>query len=195
MANNGFRYQPDIHSTLEPWREKLGSEFEQVTALLTDRDRAIEDYVNRIIYDRVNALVTFGGGETFMVGAWNNYSPSTSNITQGNGTLTGRYVRIGRTIVAQAQFVLGTTSAVTGRPGLGVPFSKVSANDYIGMGYGLDQGIQEYTFGCRWASDIILEFLYPDGAHVANGVVNATFPFTWGTSDGFRFVAIYEAAS
>lgn len=43
-----FRYQPDVRSTLDPWREELGRDFEQVVALLTDRDRDLEDYLSSI---------------------------------------------------------------------------------------------------------------------------------------------------
>ncbi len=45
-----FRFPFDIQTTLESWREKLGSpltgSFESVIARLSDRDRALEDYVN-----------------------------------------------------------------------------------------------------------------------------------------------------
>jgi hypothetical protein len=45
MASSGFRYTPDIRTATEPWREKLGRDYESVVARLVDRDRALEDYV------------------------------------------------------------------------------------------------------------------------------------------------------
>lgn len=42
-----FRYQPDSTATLEPWRVRLGEDFDTVVSRLTDRDRQIEDYVSR----------------------------------------------------------------------------------------------------------------------------------------------------
>lgn len=43
----GFRFPFDIQSTLDPWRHKLGSSFDAVVAHLSDRDRALEDYMSR----------------------------------------------------------------------------------------------------------------------------------------------------
>lgn len=51
MAFKGFRYQPDVQSTLAPWREKLGTTFDSVVAMLTDRDRQLEDYVDEVRTD------------------------------------------------------------------------------------------------------------------------------------------------
>jgi len=42
----GFRYPFDIQSSLEPWRQKLGRDFDAVVAHLADRDRALEDYLS-----------------------------------------------------------------------------------------------------------------------------------------------------
>lgn len=41
-----FRYPFDVVATLAPWRDKLGENFEPVVALLTDRDRALEDHLS-----------------------------------------------------------------------------------------------------------------------------------------------------
>ena len=41
-----FRYPTDILSTMEPWRNKLGEDFERVVSALADRDRAIEDHLS-----------------------------------------------------------------------------------------------------------------------------------------------------
>lgn len=44
-----FRYPYAVAETLEPWRDKLGDEFETVVSRLSDRDRYLEDYVSREI--------------------------------------------------------------------------------------------------------------------------------------------------
>lgn len=127
--------------------------------------------------------------------AWVPYTPALSNITLGNGTVSGRWFRLGRLIYAQGIINFGSTSSVTARPGLGVPVPKFSGVDYIGMGYGLDGGLQEYSFGIHWASDSIVEWLYYSAP---NGVVNTTIPISgtaWGNGDNLRFMVVYEAAS
>jgi hypothetical protein len=41
-----FRFPIDVRTTMDPWRSKLGDEFDHVLATLTDRDRALEDYLS-----------------------------------------------------------------------------------------------------------------------------------------------------
>ena len=41
-----FRYPVDIRAALEPWKDQLGREFNQVVSMMTDRDRALEDHLN-----------------------------------------------------------------------------------------------------------------------------------------------------
>jgi hypothetical protein len=40
-----FHFPYQLDAVLEPWREQLGDSFDQVVALLVDRDRALEDHV------------------------------------------------------------------------------------------------------------------------------------------------------
>lgn len=48
-----FRYPFDIQSTLDSWRPELGASFDQVVAHLSDRDRALEDFLGRVTRDTV----------------------------------------------------------------------------------------------------------------------------------------------
>jgi len=44
--------------------------------------------------------------------AWTSYTPTTTNITVGNGTVTAAYARYGKTIFGRFNFTLGSTSAM-----------------------------------------------------------------------------------
>lgn len=45
----GFQYPSDLTSVLRPWEDKLKDEFNPVVALLTDRERALEQYFESAI--------------------------------------------------------------------------------------------------------------------------------------------------
>jgi len=47
-------------------------------------------------------------------GSWTTWTPTLGNITQGNGTVTARYQKIGKVINFRFNFTFGTTSSVTG---------------------------------------------------------------------------------
>lgn len=45
--------------------------------------------------------------------AWDAYSPTATNFTVGNGSLTGRSLRLGKTILPRINYAAGTTSSYT----------------------------------------------------------------------------------
>lgn len=60
MSNSGaFRFPKDIQTTLDPWKAKLDPDFEQVVALLRDRDRDLEDYISRYTTQIFTLLANF----------------------------------------------------------------------------------------------------------------------------------------
>lgn len=49
---------------------------------------------------------------------WKDYTPTFANFTLGNGTVTGKYVRIGRLVHFIVQVTLGSTSSVSATGGI-----------------------------------------------------------------------------
>lgn len=83
-----FRYPYEVKETLEPWRETLGLEFEAVTTRLTDRDRALEDYINGYQWTSYTPAFTASGG-----------------VPGGAApTLAGYYSKMGRTLSVTLDF-------------------------------------------------------------------------------------------
>jgi hypothetical protein len=135
-------------------------------------------------------------------GAWTPYTPTTSNITMGNGTVTGAYRKLGRIVHAAAAWTFGSTSALTGRPSIGVPFTIYNPVNIGPHGHGsgrwLQHGNQEWPVVVRFPSDIgnnEVMFMWSDEAHTSNGVVNATHPFTPSAGDILQFAATYESTT
>lgn len=126
---------------------------------------------------------------------WVSYTPTLTALTLGNGTVTARWVRIGRTIHYYFRFVLGSTSAVTGTAGFTLPTPPADPRDnadhygtavYGDFGTGQSHGIVIYTAGTVY-------FKMGGPINVSN--ISATTPFTWATNDAIVVRGTYEAAS
>lgn len=68
---------------------------------------------------RVNKADNFW--ERAISGSWEAYTPATTNITVGNGTLLGRFMHIGSILHCEILLIWGSTTAFTGGIGFGTP--------------------------------------------------------------------------
>ena len=117
------------------------------------------------------------------LGGWVSFTPSWSNFTLGNGTINaaeyayttnGMWVRIGIT--------LGSTSSITGALQLTVPNSETIKHPRGATGTLTTwNGSRLYPLAAYSVSSSVIGF----STHIANGIVNATTPYTFGTGDNF----------
>jgi hypothetical protein len=129
---------------------------------------------------------------------WTAFTPTPANLTVGNGTLTARYQQIGKTVIAEFYFALGSTSAVTGLPAFTLPVTaKVSNFTPVGVaGFG-DFGVGTFiAVPIIYSGSIVYIAMVGSSATYAreDGNVNATTPFTWVTNDTIIARMTYEAA-
>ena len=127
---------------------------------------------------------------------WQNYTPTFTNLTQGNGTLVAQYARIGQTIVGGIKFTLGSTSSVTGRILASVPFAI--ANDYLGTftGYYVDLNNAVYSAMIQpLSSDLYFDVMNSAGTYVRDTSTSSTIPFSWGNTDFFGVSFIYRTTA
>lgn len=127
--------------------------------------------------------------------SWVSYTPSTtgSGLTLGNGTITGRYKKIGKTVHNTISITLGSTSAISGSgvnwsyflpSGIAPlnPRSVICSGVYgdasTGLGYPLY--IWFYVLG------------YNSGSFISQ--ISNTLPFTWAINDTIFLNMTYETA-
>lgn len=73
-----FRYPFDLAQALDPWRDRFSQrEFEQVVALLTERDRALEDHLNLGIGQGYLGVGTVPNGGQALTAAYADVSGAT----------------------------------------------------------------------------------------------------------------------
>lgn len=68
--------------------------------------------------------------------AWTTYTPTwtaSTNPAIGNGTITGRYLKVGRKCIAVIKVTMGSTTTYgSGGYSFGLPFTSASGVDYLG---------------------------------------------------------------
>jgi hypothetical protein len=157
------------------------------------------------------AAVAVGANHTFLkaasaqangvewAGAYTSFTPTWTNLTVGNATNVGSYLRIGKTVQVNYRIALGTTSVMTGGPlRVTLPFtaSIVQGNPFCGGAYIVDNGTGGYE---GWAivgggDNAIIFAINSAGTYALPTNITSTVPMTWTTGDELNIGLTYEAA-
>ncbi len=143
-----------------------------------------------------NAMLSTASGE--LGGAWQAYTPTFTNITVGNGSLTARYTKIGKTVRMYVFFTLGSTSSITGSfPTVSLPIAVATGSGgmaqmiYTDTGVARCYGQQNIPTG---ATSFALTAMYAASTYLTEGGVTPTAPINWGSGDSMVIYGEYEAA-
>jgi len=124
--------------------------------------------------------------------AWTSFTPTYTNLTTNNGTTAAAYVQVGKIVVYRGEFVWGSsTSATASNTTVSLPVTAKNAL-MVGSLQIVDFATRAYTGTAGLASTTAFNMTHSESGN--NGSVNGTNPFTWGTSDYFRWLLVYEAA-
>lgn len=147
--------------------------------------------MNQEIRDQINEILA----------AWTSYTPTwTSSGTApalGNGTLVGRYMKVGRTVTCQVNLITGSTTTYgTGNYSFALPFTSANAGaTYIGNAHLLA--------GTRWQGHCVISpnvtttspFLPTNSTTTTASQLSGTVPVTLASGHQLRMTVVYEAAS
>lgn len=135
----------------------------------------------------------------FPAGAWTSYTPTYTNITVGNATVTARYVQLGKLVhvswaftvgstttfaAAQAAFSLPVTASSTNFGWLTGYFSDVSANTTYSVVAGIEPSATTASLGVMNAS----------ATYLTIAALTSTVPVAPATSDVLKLTGFYTAA-
>ena len=169
------------------------------TSLLTSPDHAQQ---HSDINDAVEALEAKVAIGNTVLGAWIDYTPTwtatTTNPVIGNGTITGRYSLVNKTVTAQIYISMGSTTTygsgnflltlpVTAATTLGSFAALGSAWYYDASANNATTGIANVNNG----STTIFGLRYT-GTNAGN--VTAIAPYTWASGDFITATIQYKAA-
>jgi hypothetical protein len=126
-------------------------------------------------------------------GAWVSFTPTFTGITLGNGTVSAKYSKVGRTVHLSLFLTLGSTSSITGWMGFSLPLSPDSNTVPSGSVTFGDAGTLQYPgFLQRGGSTIYANAIGTTGTYAAQAFTGSSVPFTWGTNDVFQVAFTYE---
>lgn len=139
-----------------------------------------------------------GTGSTWV---WQSWVPTWTNVTVGNGTVTAKYIQVGKTVIAKLTLQFGSTSAVSGDAQFTLPVTStavVTANSAV-IGHALytDDSASNGSYGYVAHSSTTggaFRVLGAAGTYLTLATTSSTVPFTWATSDVLNATLLYEAA-
>lgn len=134
----------------------------------------------------------------FPATAWTSYTPTLTNLTLGNGTLSARYIQMGKTVIVRFAFILGTTSSVSALPMFSLPSGITASSNqnwqpgparYDDPGAGLYSGFTYFQ-----DSSTVRFFTYMvSGSYIKENNVSSNTPFTFANGDGIYTTIVFEA--
>ena len=120
------------------------------------------------------------------------WTGSTTNPAIGNGTITGRYMRHAKTVVATINITAGSTTTFgSGYWIFTLPFTADTTVSPIGTAQILDSSTGTVYTGHVIHVSSTTMVVY---SHSTTAPVGAAVPMTWATSDTLRLTLTYEAA-
>jgi hypothetical protein len=163
---------------------------------------------DRVLFwdDSAGALkwLTVGGIVGTDLGKWQAYTPTwtadTTNPAIGNGTLTGRYIVIGKLCTYVLGLVMGSTTTYgSGNWAFSLPINAVNTAgiNFYGVAHIRKAGTANYERQAQITPaesvSIINRFFDPTPG-TNSSKISATVPFTWGNDDALGFEITYEVA-
>lgn len=135
--------------------------------------------------------------------SWTSYTPTISNGSLGNGTMTGSWFRAGAFVYCKVEITLGSTSTVGTDFGFSGPFAPKA---FAITGYAMPEGLvrmADVSLPIVYTGTIghgAVNIFYPQAQNVTDGIpylrtdqTTATVPFTWATGDIIVALWGYEA--
>jgi hypothetical protein len=127
-------------------------------------------------------------------GDWQAWTPTYTNLTVGNGTVSARYQQIGKTVNFEYYLFVGTTTAIGSIPQITMPV----APKYYYKGFPMkmeDTGTTEYWGNAvAFADKFYLTVTVTSNPYAQLSYLSATVPMTWATTDALSIYGSYEVA-
>lgn len=153
--------------------------------------------------DRADAATLYATKTNFPADAWTTYTPTITadggGFSLGNGTVSGRYKQLGKTVHFHAKFIYGsTTNPGSGHWNFSLPVTAQNANFTFAAAI-LDSGVAwyggigngNYTGS---TTSFAVNVTSPNASVSTWVVVGNGGPFTWGNADNITISGSYEAA-
>jgi hypothetical protein len=153
------------------------------------------------INDAVAAVQTKLAIGNTVIGTYTAYTPTLTNITIGNGTITAYYCRVNDFVHAIGKILFGSTTVVTGANiNATLPVNADTSPTNVPWGWVsfVDQSAGSIVQGTNSLSGsgdrAWFQVLVATGSYATMSNISATVPFTWADTDYISFNICYKAA-
>ena len=128
--------------------------------------------------------------------AYTSYTPTITGVTQGNGTITGKSMRVGKMCHAEVVLVFGSTTVMVGPVGISLPFTSTTSVQNPALVTLLDTGtaVMPALAFADGTGAYRITAIDTSGSNATERAITSTVPFTWATGDRINFSVIYEVA-
>jgi len=129
-------------------------------------------------------------------GIWTSYTPAwtayTGTPSLGNGTITGKYAKVGKVVTVNVTLTFGSTTSASGTSVWYISLPFTAAGDGMGVWVAFESGVKFYTGSVkvRTGESTIGSFFQDAG----QGYFSETRPHAWGEDDTLDVMVTYEVA-
>lgn len=125
---------------------------------------------------------------------WTSYTPTLTGFTVGNGSVTGRYAKLGKTVIVEVLATLGSTSAVTGALSVNFPFTAARTKS-VGRAVASPAGTTNYVLTALATNATGGVSIVVEGTNGALSSISSTSPATWASGGWLLIQVTYESAA
>jgi hypothetical protein len=139
-------------------------------------------------------LLTAAQMNTYIPQASTTFTPTFTNLTVGNGTLTAREANIGPMVINTIRLVWGSTTAITGSPTFTCSEAALSIAPTVATVELEDASASTVYQGVAERSSttaLFLRAIATASTNATHAALSSTVPFTWTTNDQIRIALIF----
>ena len=128
-------------------------------------------------------------------GNWVTFTPTFTNFSLGNGTLTARYAKTAKTVNYFIRVLFGSTTSITGNVTFTLPIAPNNTEGPVGDVFIDDPGTAGYLGqAVLFGGNPFIAVGDASSTYLRYSIVSTTVPMTWGTGDAFNIRGSYEVA-
>jgi hypothetical protein len=138
------------------------------------------------------------------IGESESWTPTFTNLTVGNGTLTAQAIRVNDLYVANFKLTFGSTTSIDGDVSVQLPVAAATTSRYLSVGaifhfYDASGGNEWLGYGrIDDMDEVNIRYARQSGASPAGifaHALSSTGPFTWTTSDDLYGLIVYPVGT
>lgn len=148
-----------------------------------------------VVIGRFAATLSAGAGYTWTVPTYTDtnlvqgpifetrllsWVPTMGDASLGNGTLTGSYKLVGKSVKFLIKFTFGSSSSISGNLNFARPFVPLAETTELARALAWDDSA---TIRYISTATLVASAIYPNTGTTGYGYIRSTHPMTWATSD------------